>query len=191
MTIIRTGIVLVCVSCCLICTTSTPIISGQENKLSVTPSQDVKSPELDQQKTLKLDLELNSNNVEVTLVNRTGKTVAVWERWNSWGYRMIYFNVRKRGEKKIFRITRKEMDFLRNFPSFTPIFDSEYHGYIIDISDTEKWGVPVEVKGLRKETIQIQAVLQVPETDEAVGDNVFVGIVKSKWRTVKPPHKWF
>jgi hypothetical protein len=120
----------------------------------------------------------------VILKNNTAKPQAVFEQWNSWGYKTISFQMTLPEGRKV-NVTMHEQAFTRNFPSTYVIPAKGYQ--VFPIVFNQEWALPTfEKAGLTK--IKLKAIYSVDSTDESTVQKVWVGEVESEAITVGLKH---
>ena len=111
----------------------------------------------------------------VILKNKTNESKRLFEYWNSWGYQNISFLFHVSGETRL--VTRKHLDFTRNFPSTYEIPSGEVIVFPI-IFDQWWHELPNIAEGESK--VNIQIVYECKPSVESEESKVWTGTVSSK-----------
>jgi hypothetical protein len=118
----------------------------------------------------------SKRNFFVILTNTSDKPQAVFERWNSWGYQAISFEmIGSAGERTSVRV--KPQSFTKNFPSTYVIPPKGHQVFPIILND--KWeGRPAFGEPGRTK-IKLTAVYEVQATAESAEQKVWTGRIVS------------
>jgi len=126
----------------------------------------------------------------VVLTNSSKDAQPVFEYWNSWGYRNVFFEFTMPGGKKVVASNRTQ-EFTVNFPSTFLIPPGEHRIYSIRLN--QQWETRPQLAADAETQISLKAIYQVTVTPEATDHKVWTGRVESKsynltlrhWRTPK------
>jgi hypothetical protein len=137
-----------------------------------------------------LQVVIQTDRLEVMFSNHGDDTIRIWEFYNSWGWHTIYLQVKNAISNEEFRLTKlKQMGWTINFPGFIGI--SAHARYIVDLFPREKgWESEQDLSVLKNQPLMVKAVLEIPETPEAIESGIFVGKAESEWTRSEPPHRW-
>jgi hypothetical protein len=120
----------------------------------------------------------------VILKNNTAKPQAVFEQWNSWGYKTISFQMSLPEGRKV-KVTMRDRGFTMNFPATYVIPAKGYQ--VFPIVFDQEWSLPTFEKA-RLTKIKLKAIYSVDSTDESTVQKVWVGEVESEAITVELKH---
>jgi len=112
----------------------------------------------------------------VVLTNISGEHQAVWDVWNSWGYRAISFDMTTADGKR-FVISKREQDFTRNGPSTFVVEPGEHQVYAIRFD--KSWEVRPTLPKVGEMPITLKAIYEISPTPESVQHQVWTGRVES------------
>ena len=113
----------------------------------------------------------------VVLTNTSKETQAVWESWNSWGYKAISFEFTTTGGRQ-FVISKRAEIFTRNFPSTFLVQPSEHQVYVIRLD--ERWEAHPALPKTDEMPIALKAIYEVKPTSEAAQYKVWTGRIESR-----------
>ncbi|HEY4815809.1 MAG TPA: hypothetical protein VIH67_00165 [Candidatus Acidoferrum sp.] len=113
----------------------------------------------------------------VVLTNVSSEPQAVWEYWNSWGYRMISFELTTVNGKK-FLVSKRPEDFTVNFPSTFLIEPGEHQVYAIRLD--EWWETHPSLPKTDETPITLKAFYEIAPTPEAAQHKVWTGRLESR-----------
>ena len=112
----------------------------------------------------------------VVLTNLSAKPQAVFEDWNSWGYQTISFEFTTRAGQKIV-VSKREADFVRNFPSTFLIQPGEHQVFAIRLD--KYWEAKPALPKANEMPINLKAIYQVSPTPEATKAGLWTGRIES------------
>jgi hypothetical protein len=112
----------------------------------------------------------------VVLTNISGEAQAVWETWNSWGYRTISFELTTTDGKK-FGVSRRQEGFTRNGPSTFLVKPGENSVFAIRLD--EWWEIHPTLPKSDEMPITVKAIYQVTPSAEASESKVWTGHLES------------
>ena len=118
----------------------------------------------------------------VVLTNVSKEAQAVWENWNSWGYRNISFEFTTSDGRK-FVVSEGPKAFTRNFPSIFLIEPGEHQVYAIRLD--KWWETHPSFPKADEVPITLKAIYEVYPTPEAAQYKVWTGRIESKRYSVK------
>jgi len=113
----------------------------------------------------------------VVLTNISKKPQAVWESWNSWGYKNISFEFTIPDGRKVI-VFEGPQDFTRNFPSTFLIEPGEHQVYAIRLD--KWWETHPSLPKADEMAITLRAIYEVRPTPEAAKYKVWTGRLESK-----------
>ncbi|HEY2499712.1 MAG TPA: hypothetical protein VGK24_21845 [Candidatus Angelobacter sp.] len=113
----------------------------------------------------------------VVITNTSTKPQQVFESWNSWGYQTISFSMTAVDGKQTV-ISKRQQDFVRNFPSTFVIQPGEHQ--VVPIRFDEQWEVDPKLQKLNEMSITLKAIYEVSPTPEAARLGVWVGHLESR-----------
>jgi hypothetical protein len=112
----------------------------------------------------------------VVLTNVSNEPQAVWEYWNSWGYRTLSFKFTMSDGQRVV-VSRQPETFTRNFPATFLIPPGEHQVYVIRLD--KAWDTGSKFSRLIETTVMVKAIYEVPTTPEAARYKVWTGRVES------------
>ena len=114
----------------------------------------------------------------VILTNISKEPQAAFERWNSWGYQAVSFEVQTADGHKV-TISKKPHGFDKNFPSTFVIPPGEHMVYPISLD--EEWDAvpPLPMADETPIPITVTAIYEVRPTPEAAQGKVWTGRLES------------
>lgn len=113
----------------------------------------------------------------VVLTNISKKPQAVWESWNSWGYKNISFEFTI-PDGRLFVVSEGPQDFTKNFPSTFLIESGEHQVYAIRLD--QGWETHPSLPKTDEMPITLRAIYEVRPTREAAKYKVWTGRLESK-----------
>jgi len=113
----------------------------------------------------------------VVLTNVSSEPQAVWESWNSWGYRAVSFGLTTVDGKK-FLVSKRPGIFTVNFPSTFLIEPGEHQVYAILLD--QWWETHPTLPKTDEMPITLKAVYDVSATAEAAQYKVWTGRLESR-----------
>jgi len=176
----------------IVCTGCSTLSKSKENGLSIRigySSSYIK----DGKKIISLDLRNPKDRISVVLVNHTKDPINLWERWNSWGYFNLHFEVfDSTGEKLLHKIKLSDnMNFTMNIATTLTLFPGDAYVYEADWN-IGKWGWDLPFyKGNNLYRFKMRAVYENTDSDGSWGgvldvqtdSNVWTGKIASDVRT--------
>jgi hypothetical protein len=118
----------------------------------------------------------------VVLTNVSSEPQAVWEDWNSWGYRTISFELTTVDGKK-FVVSKRPGIFTVNFPSTFLIEPGEHQVFAIRLD--QWWETHPSLPKANQTAITLKAIYEVPPTPEAAQYKVWTGRLESRSYNLK------
>jgi hypothetical protein len=112
----------------------------------------------------------------VVLTNISGEPQAVWERWNSWGYQTISFELTTTDGRK-FGISRKQENFTRNAPPTFLVKPGENQVFAVRLD--EWWKIHPTLPKSDEMPITLKAIYEIRPTAEATEHKVWTGRLES------------
>ncbi|MBV9075833.1 MAG: hypothetical protein JOZ10_19590 [Acidobacteria bacterium] len=118
----------------------------------------------------------------VVLTNITTEPQRVFESWNMWGYKAIFFEVlTEDGQRAV--VSRKDKDFDKNYPSTFIVPPGEQYVYTIEFTK-EDWAVVPTLRLSKAEPVVVhfKAIYQLNPTQESriPSKRIWIGRVESK-----------
>jgi hypothetical protein len=118
----------------------------------------------------------------VVLTNVSSVPQAVWEYWNSWGYRTVSFEPTTSDGKKLL-VSRRPGIFTMNFPSTFLIEPGEHQVYAVRLD--QWWETHPSLPKANETAITLKAIYEVPPTPEATQYKVWTGRLESRSYNLK------
>jgi hypothetical protein len=112
----------------------------------------------------------------VVLTNVSGESQAVWESWNSWGYRAISIEMTTADGKR-FVVSRRQGYFTKNYPSTFLIGSGEHQVYAIHLD--EWWETHPSLPKTDNTPVTLKAVYEISPTPESAQYKVWAGRIES------------
>jgi len=112
----------------------------------------------------------------VVLTNVSGESQAIWESWNSWGYRAISFEITTADGKR-FVISKGLEEFTVNGPTTFVVEPGEHQVYAIRLD--KSWDVRPSLTKHDEMPITLKAVYEVFSTPESAQFRVWTGRIES------------
>ena len=136
-----------------------------------------------------LRLTVETDVLRVTAVNRGEQDLRLWARSNSWGWSMFSVLLARLDSDRWRELTAKPACWTRNVPRATEIPAGGEFDYELRYEDPSWQGLD-NVNAWLSQPLQVRVRLHVPETPEAIAQNVFVGEALTPTCLSRPPHSW-
>lgn len=116
------------------------------------------------------------------LTNVSATQQRVWESWKSWAYQAITLE-RTAEDSKKFRVSRRQQDFTRNFPSTFFIEPGERQ--VIALRLDEWWQVNPPLPKVDEEPVKLKAIYELAPTPESSQYKVWTDRLESRTYDLK------
>ena len=113
----------------------------------------------------------------VVLTNVSGESQAIWESWNSWGYRTVSLEITT-ADGRTFVASRREEEFTRNGPSTFSVAPREHQVFAIRLG--KGWETRPSLPKADEMPIKLKAIYEVSPTPEAAKQKVWTGRLESR-----------
>ncbi|HEX6259273.1 MAG TPA: hypothetical protein VFZ51_01380 [Woeseiaceae bacterium] len=137
-----------------------------------------------------LGLIVEIDMLRVTVVNRSERDLRLWARSNSWGWSMFSLLLARLDSDQWMELTAKPIDWTRNVPHALDVPAGSQLEYELKRGNPG-WKDAGAVAGWLSQPVQIRVRLRIPETPEAVAQDVFIGEALTSPSLSMPPHSWF
>lgn len=138
---------------------------------------------------IEIQLAIHANNLRIVVANRGEAEVRVWDRDNSWGWGMFSLLVAAPGSEQWSKLTARPVRRTRNLPRARTMPQGGRLEYDLQPGDPVWEGV-AGIADMLDGPLHLRVRLSIPETAEAVGQNVFIGEAESAPVLSTPPHAW-
>ncbi|PXF58243.1 MAG: hypothetical protein C4B58_07345 [Deltaproteobacteria bacterium] len=139
--------------------------------------------------TIDLRLTVETDVLKVTVVNRSEQDLRLWARDNSWGWSMFSLLLALPGSDEWRELTAKPVCWTANIPHALNLPLGGRLEYDLRCEDPE-WNGLDAVEGWLNQSFQVRVRLCIPQTPEAVAQEVFIGEALTPPCLSKPPHSW-
>ena len=134
-------------------------------------------------------LTVETDVLRVTVVNTGEQDQRLWARNNSWGWSIFSLLLAQPDSDQWRELTAKPIDWTRNVPRATNVPAGGQLDYELRYEDPN-WDGLDNVYAWLNQPLQVQVRLRIPETPEAVAQEVFIGEALTPPCLSKPPHSW-
>lgn len=137
-----------------------------------------------------LGLTVETAVLRVTVVNRSEQDLRLWTRNNSWGWSMFSLVLALPGSDQWRELTAKPVRWTANIPHVLDLPVGGQLDYELRHDDPSWEGLDA-IEGWLLQPLQVRTRLRIPETPEAVDQQVFIGEALSSSSCLSlPPHSW-
>jgi hypothetical protein len=152
--------------------------------ISVVPSESYRDP-FGREITMARKL---PGDFYVVLTNISEEPQATFERWNSWGYQAVSFEIQTANGDKV-ALSKRPQLFTKNYPSIFIIPPGEHMVYPISLD--EEWDAvpPLPMTHATPMPITIKAIYEVSPTPQSAEWKVWTGRLESKNYDFKLNHR--
>ncbi len=152
-------------------------------------SNKIYQKEVVMKQAIDLHLTIESEAIRIIILNKSEHDLLLWDRNNSWGWSMFSLLLARPGSDEWKELTVKPIRWTVNIPRALNLPVGGRLEYDLQLGNP-KWNDLDSVEGWPNQPVQVRARLRIPETPEAVAQNVFIGEALSSSCLSSPPHSW-
>jgi hypothetical protein len=134
-------------------------------------------------------LTVETDVLRVTVVNTGEQDLRLWSRGNSWGWLMFSLLLAQPGSDQWRELTAKPICWTTNIPHALDLPIGGRLDYELRHEDPSWEGLD-DVNAWLSQLLQVRVRLRIPETPEAMAQEVFIGEALTPPCLSKPPHSW-